>query len=176
MLNNDRKWNGFFAVAALLMMSFAMIFTMPVAHADDDDGGSRMKSGKSSLVVNAKWKEECGSCHIAYPPRFLRAESWRAVMDGLDKHFGSDASVDAATAKEISEFLVKNASVKARKSADGKEPPLRITDTRWFRSEHRKEAKYVGKDMRVKSLADCGGCHAKAASGSFAEGEIRMPK
>lgn len=174
MLNNHEKLNWTLVAVVLLMLNFAM----PAAHADDDEDGSRnaRKGGKQSLVVNAKWKDECGSCHIAYPPRFLRAESWRAVMSGLDKHFGSDASVDAATAKEISEFLVKNASNKARKSADGKEPPLRITDTRWFQSEHRKESKYVGKDKRVKSLADCGGCHAYAASGSFAEGDIRIPK
>ncbi len=30
-------------------------------------------------------------------------------MSGLDKHFGSDASLDAATAREISGFLEQNA-------------------------------------------------------------------
>ncbi|MFZ2540800.1 MAG: diheme cytochrome c [Gallionella sp.] len=174
MLNNYRSYRWSLAIKLFVGVALMMNIAMTTAQADED--GGRLKSSKRPQVSNAKWKDECGSCHIAYPPRFLRAESWRAVMSGLDKHFGSDASVDAETASEISKFLVTNASNKARKSADGKEPPLRITDTRWFQSEHRKEKAYVGKDRRVKSLADCGGCHSYAASGSFAEGDIRMPK
>ena len=44
---------------------------------------------------NAKWKAECGSCHVAYPAQLLPATSWQRLMKGLDKHFGTDASVDA---------------------------------------------------------------------------------
>ena len=160
---------------AVLLMSVAMT---PV-HADDDDdddeGGSSSRKGGVPMVTNAKWKEECGSCHMAYPPRFLSAESWRAMMAGLDKHFGSDASVDAATATEIGDFLEKNASAKHRIASSGSEPPLRITETRWFQSEHRKVADRIWKDPKVKSPSNCAACHTKADSGSFSERDIKIP-
>jgi hypothetical protein len=31
----------------------------------------------------AGWHSECGSCHVAYPPRLLEAASWRTIMQGL---------------------------------------------------------------------------------------------
>src|SRR3989337_1002965 len=164
-LGNSR-WS--FAIAVLLMS-----IAVSPAHADDDaDDDRSSKNGRKPLASNAKWKEECGSCHMAYPPRFLSAESWRAMMSGLDKHFGSDASLDAAAATEIGGFLEKNASTKQRRSSTGNEPPLRITETRWFRSEHRK-VENSWKDPRVKSLANCAACHTQAASGSFRERAIR---
>jgi len=192
MLNIHKNSCWPIAIAVLLMS-----ITMIPAHADDDDDDSgrsmsstkytaqagdtdaqNRRGGKSignSLDINAKLKDECGSCHMVYPPRFLSAQSWRAVMAGLDKHFGSDASVDAAAAAEIGDFLVQNASTKKRTSASGIEPALRITETRWFQSEHRKmDSKW--KDPRVKSSANCAACHTRAESGSFKERDIKVPK
>ena len=63
---------------------------------------------------NEKWKTECGACHVAYPPQLLPPSSWKAVMAGLDRHFGTDASLDAATATEITAFLEKNAGRERR--------------------------------------------------------------
>jgi hypothetical protein len=128
------------------------------------------------LASNAKWKEECGACHLAYPPRFLSADSWRAMMSGLDKHFGSDASLDAAAATEIGDFLEKNASTRQRDSSRGGEPLLRISETRWFKSDHDEVAAHIWKDPRVKSPSNCAACHTKADSGSFNENEIKMPR
>lgn len=194
MLNIRRNPRWPLAVAVLLMS-----IAVTAAHADDDDDDdedrgrsfaksaaqsgdsddqnrSGSKNGRKPLVSNAKWKDECGSCHMAYPPRFLSAESWRAVMAGLDKHFGSDATLDAAAATEIGDFLERNASTKQRLSSSGNEPPLRITETRWFQSEHRKVADRIWKDPQVKSPANCVACHPQADSGSFSERDIRMPK
>lgn len=170
---NDRR-NTRLPIAIVLLLISVM---MTAVYADDDADEHRVSSKKSRkpLVINAKVKEECGSCHMVYPPRFLSAESWRAVMAGLGKHFGSDASVDAATATEIGDFLVQNASTKQRKSSNGIEPALRITETRWFQSEHRKvENKW--KDPRVKSAANCVACHTQADSGSFRERDLKVPK
>ena len=47
----------------------------------------------------AVYTQECGSCHLAFPPNLLPKASWQSVMHGLDKHYGSDASLDAATQK-----------------------------------------------------------------------------
>lgn len=168
-IHGNSRWP--FAIAVLLMS-----VAVTPAHADDDDDDDRgSKNGRKPLVVNARWKDECGSCHMAFPPRFLSAESWRAMMGGLDKHFGSNASVDAADAAEIGGFLEKNASSGNRMSSKGSEPPLRITETRWFQSEHRKVADRW-KDPRVKSPANCAACHTRADSGSFGERDIKVPR
>ena len=66
------------------------------------------------VATNPTWQAECSTCHVAYPPRLLPRESWRAVMSGLDKHFGSDASLDPATAREIGTFLDQNAGRNTR--------------------------------------------------------------
>lgn len=137
-----------------------------LAYADDDEG-------PALVAHNAKWKAECGSCHIAFPPRLLPADAWRAVMSGLDKHFGSDASLDAPTAREISDFLEKNSGRKHQSSA---KPLLRITESRWFIHEHREVSDRAWKNQKIKGPANCAACHTQAESGSYRERDIRIPK
>jgi len=112
--------NKFFRMLAVALL--AMGVTMSAAQADDDGGGKygEKPSGKyggenrgkplQPAQINAKFQQECAPCHIAYSPGLLPAESWRKVMSGLDKHFGSDASLDEQDNKEITAFLVNNAS------------------------------------------------------------------
>ena len=57
----------------------------------------------------AAWREECGSCHVPYPAWALPATSWGAVMGGLEKHVGTDASLDAAVAAEMGHSLASHA-------------------------------------------------------------------
>jgi hypothetical protein len=103
------------------------------------------------VPLNPAYQAECGSCHVAYPPQLLPAASWRQLMAGLDKHFGSDASLEPALGKEIEQFLAAHAG----RRRGGTE--LRITETRWFRKEH----------GEVKNPADCGACHAGAEKGIY---------
>ncbi len=118
-----------------------------------------------------KWKEECGSCHLAYPPRFLSAESWRKLMAGLDKHFGDNASLDPKVNQEILDFLVRNAGSGDRYSAAS----LRISDTPWFTRKHREVPSRAWTDPAVKSRANCAACHVNAANGDWSEHGVRMP-
>ena len=121
----------------------------------------------------AKWGAECGACHVAYPPQFLPAATWRRIMSGLDKHFGSDASLDAATTTQIQAYLVEHAGSRWRRDDP---PSLRISETSWFRHEHNHEMDpAVFKDPRVKSAANCGACHVDAARGNFSEENVRIP-
>ena len=152
-----------FAVAMLLMAA-----AMSVAYADDDDDDYKFN------VNNATWKSECGACHVAYPPGLLPAESWRAIMSGLARHFGSDASLDAASAHEITAFLEKNADTGKHELSD--KPLLRITETRRFKSEHSEIAARHWKNPKVKSRANCGACHTTADSGDFSEGNVKIPR
>jgi hypothetical protein len=105
------------------------------------------------------YRAECGSCHVAYPPQLLPAASWRALMTRLDRHFGVDASLDAKLQADIGRFLETNAG--RRSAAPGAEP--RITETPWFRREHR------GEIPPGQNPANCGVCHARAEDGYYDE-------
>lgn len=161
------EYRNFFCMLA--SVAFLTGGLMSVAQAEDDDDDEHM-----STATNAKWQAECSACHVAYPPRLLPAESWRAVMSGLDKHFGSDASLDAPAAREIGDFLDKNAGRRSQTSS-GK-PTLRITETRWFRHEHDEVSDRVWKSTKVKSPANCAACHMQAERGNFSEHNIRIPR
>lgn len=154
------------ALVAVILLTGGM---MSLAHAEDDDDDEHMPAAN-----NALWQTECGSCHVAFPPRLLPAESWQAVMSGLDKHFGSDASLDAPSAREIGAFLDKNAGRNRHMKSD--KPLLRITETRWFVREHDEVPGRVWKNPKVKSAANCAACHTKAESGSYRERDIRIPR
>lgn len=124
-------------------------------------------------VSNPTWQAECGSCHLAYPPRLLPAASWRALMDDLGRHFGTDASVDPATATTIRAFLETNAG---RARSPGDEATLRITQTRWFVREHREVAARTWHGASVRSAANCAACHTGAEAGRFSEHDVRIPR
>lgn len=124
---------------------------------------------------NPAWQEECGSCHLAYPPRFLSAASWQRVMGGLGDHFGTDASIEPAVAKEITAWLIAN----SRKPKAGKPepipPPLRITETRWFVGEHDEVSAARFRSPAVGGAANCAACHRTADQGNFSERNIKLP-
>lgn len=146
---------------------------MSVAQADDDEEEEH-KGRHRAVATNAAWQAECGSCHVAFPPRLLPAASWREMMSGLDKHFGTDASLEAPVAQEIGAFLEKNAGSR-RQDTEGK-PLLRISETRWFVREHDEVPARTWSNPLVKSAANCAGCHTKAEQGDYRERNIRMPK
>jgi nitrate/TMAO reductase-like tetraheme cytochrome c subunit len=149
-----------FLTAALLATAAAS-----PAHAD----------GQRTAVRNPAYQQECSACHVAYPPQFLSAASWRAVMDGLDKHFGSDASLEPAAHAEILRYLEAYAG--RRDTAAAGKPQLRITETRWFVHEHSEELPAnVWKNPAVKSAANCMACHTVADKGDFSERSLRLPK
>lgn len=154
----------------MLALAVSLGGVAAVAHADDDDheGGSRVAAS------NANWQAECGSCHVAFPPRMLPAASWREMMAGLDRHFGTDASIEPAVAQEIGAFLEKHAS--KRKQEPTAKPLLRISEMRWFVREHDEVPDRVWKNPLVKSPANCAVCHTQAESGDYRERNIRMPK
>lgn len=118
------------------------------------------------------WLDECGSCHVAYPPSMLTADNWRRMMDGLDKHFGANASLDAASAAKIAAFLERNASTRGERNASN---TLRITDTRWFAHKHDEVSPATWRDPKVKSAANCVACHTDTDSGLYKERNIVMP-
>lgn len=135
----------------------------------ESEGGSR-------VPLLPKYVQECAACHVAYPAGFLPAASWQRVMGGLNKHYGTDASLDDATAREISAWLKANAGTYKRVN---EEPPHdRITQSAWFLRKHREGEvpANVWKRASVGSPSNCSACHTNASKGNFSEHEVRIPK
>lgn len=120
-----------------------------------------------------KYQQECGACHVAYPPDLLPAASWQRIMNTLDKHFGADASLDAVTGKELLDWLNANAGGKRARQSP---PEDRITRAPWFVREHDEVAAVTWKLPAVKSAANCAACHTKAEQGDYRERNIRIPR
>jgi hypothetical protein len=121
----------------------------------------------------ASYEAECASCHMAYPPALLSEQSWKNVMSSLSKHFGTDASVDAKTQAELTNWLIKNAATRQKYSETA--PENRITKTSWFIRKHDEVRPDVWKRAGIKSPANCSACHIDAANGIFSEKNIKIP-
>lgn len=117
--------------------------------------------------------QECAACHLAYPPGMLPAPSWQRIMSGLDKHFGTDASLDTATTQQLAAWLRAHAGTYKRVR---EEPPQdRITRTAWFERKHRQIQSATWNLASVKSAANCAACHTGATRGDFNEHNIQFP-
>jgi mono/diheme cytochrome c family protein len=140
-----------------------------LAAAAQADGGRQMP-----LNMPKAYAQECGSCHTAYPPGLLPAQSWQRLMSGLERHYGTDASIDAKTLNELSGWLQAHAGTYKRVT---EAPPQdRITRAAWFERKHRKVEAAVWQLPSVKSAANCGACHAGADRGRFDDDDLRLPE
>jgi hypothetical protein len=117
---------------------------------------------------------ECASCHMAYPPGLLGQTNWQNIMSGLDKHFGTDASLDTKTQTEITQWLITNAATRQKYSAFA--PENRATQSAWFIREHREINAEVWTRDGVKSRSNCMACHVDAIKGIFNDDNVRIPK
>lgn len=121
-----------------------------------------------------QYRQECASCHVAYPPGLLPAASWQRLMNGLGRHFGTDASLDAAATKEIAVWLAANAGTSRR--AREAPPQDRITRSAWFVREHDEVPAAAWQRPAVRSAANCTACHPQADQGDFDEHRVRLPR
>jgi len=152
------------------------------------EGGGSMRGGGLpgvAAVSDATYQSECGSCHMAYPPGLLPARSWVQILGGLDDHYGDVASLPPETIQTLARYLVPNAadtrpdhrlSARIAASVAPDQVPLRILDVPWLRHEHGEiPDRWVQANTEVRSLSRCEACHTGAATGSFREGEVRIP-
>ncbi|MBI1889478.1 MAG: diheme cytochrome c [Burkholderiales bacterium] len=121
-----------------------------------------------------KYQQECAACHLAYPPGMMPSASWQRIMNNLPRHFGTDASLDAATVKELSTWLNVNAGTYKRVAEAP--PEDRITRSAWFIRKHDEVPAATWKLAAVKSASNCAACHTRANQGDFNERFIRLPR
>jgi hypothetical protein len=125
----------------------------------------------SAVPVSPTYRQECASCHLAYPPGLLPAASWQRLMSDLPHHFGVDASLEPSAAQEVSTWLSAHAArTRERPAAD------RITRTAWFAHEHHEVPDSAWQRSAIKSPANCAACHAQADQGDFDEHRVRIPR
>lgn len=122
----------------------------------------------------AHYRNECSACHMAYPPGFLPAASWKHTMGALDTHYGSDASLDAATVQSIGQWLAGQAGTYKR--AGEITPDHRITTSAWFERKHREVPAATWKRASIRSKANCVACHTQAEQGNFDDNAVRIPR
>lgn len=115
----------------------------------------------------AKYVEECGSCHVPYPPQRMTQAGWETQMRNLKQHYGTDASVDETAHKAISTYLMANASTKEKNAPT--EATARLTKTRWFIKEH------GAIPPKGQSFSNCSGCHTQAEKGDYSERTLKPP-
>lgn len=122
----------------------------------------------------AAYVQECGACHVPYPADLLAASSWQRLMAGLPRHFGTDASLDAATANRISDWLASHAGT-GRRVTDAP-PQDRISRSPWFVRKHREVPTATWNAPAVKSAVQCAACHPRADQGNYDEDDVRIPR
>lgn len=160
------------------------IITIPVVFSDDDWDEYRQKSTGVANVNNATYKEECGSCHMAYPAGLLPSASWQKMMLNLENHFGDNAEIDTDANKIISEYLLANGADRSEYRRSRKimntlglnSVPERITEIPYIKHEHDEiPTKMVVDNKEVRSFSHCNACHSKAEQGQFDEDNVRIP-
>lgn len=136
------------------------------------------------LADNAQWREECGSCHLAFHPSLLPARSWQKLMAQQGQHFGTDLALDADVSAAVLAFMVNNAAehsnreaaFKINRSIKAEVTPLRITETPYWVGKHREIADAVWRSPKVKSKANCAACHLDAEAGTFEDAAMQIPR
>ncbi|TXK24739.1 cytochrome C [Ottowia sp. GY511] len=138
------------------------------AHADDHR--------RLAVPLPRAYVQECAGCHMAYPPGLLPAASWRRMMGRLDEHYGSDASIDEATVRQLSEWLQTHAGTSKRVRAEPPPPDDRITRSEWFARKHDEIAPATWRRASIRSAANCMACHPGAERSDFDDDAVRVPK
>lgn len=136
-------------------------------------------------VHNDTYSEECGACHVVYPPGLLPSASWRKLLaaDALADHFGDNAELDDDVRKKILTFLVNNGADKSYYKRSRKimaslkgAAPLRITEVPYIRDKHEEIPEHLIKgNPKVKSLSFCNACHQQISKFRFDEDTVNIP-
>ena len=159
-------------VAALFVVTAAVLWTLNL------QPGLGVPIGK----VDPVYAEECGACHTVYHPSLLPKAAWRALITGLDNHFGENAGLDAETAARLTDYLTANAAETADtlpanrlRRVDAAEP-FTITATPFWKRRHADIADAIFASKAVGGRGHCEACHADARSGRFHPANIAIPK
>jgi cytochrome b len=143
---------------------------------------ARPALGVPAGPLDPTYAQECGSCHMAYPPSLAPSPRWIAIMDGLPNHFGEDATLEPVVMSPIRAYLTMNAAEKwdtrAAQELQGSNPldPLRLTATPFWIRMHQGIPESVFKSRAVGAKGACEKCHSDASTGRFDPQDIHVPE
>jgi len=167
--------------------AISVVLAMPLVWGDDDEGhehkGGWFKGVSSDVkpVRNELYKQECASCHMAYQPGLLPADSWRKLISSLDNHFGENAELGVDEMHAILAYLEANAGEAdglGRSAAFARTSPkgsIRITESRYFLRKHREVPKRFLANQQIGSFSNCVACHRSADKGIYNEHDVNIP-
>ncbi|MBL7003112.1 MAG: diheme cytochrome c [Gammaproteobacteria bacterium] len=164
----------YISIVSAVTLSLGLL-SIPVVWSDSE---------RFSSSFNSNYKEECGSCHIAFPAGLLPERSWSKILNNLDDHFGDNAELDEDSLKQINNFLSNNSSDKSSyrkaskfsRSIPRNKTLIRITDIPYFKHEHDEiPMQMIVNNPKVKTLSRCEACHSGAEKGRFDEDDINIP-
>jgi cytochrome b len=142
---------------------------------------ARPALGVPAGLLDPTYAQECGSCHMAYPPSLAPSWRWIAILADLSDHFGEDASLEPDVAARIRAYLTKNSAEKWDTRAahelqrSNPEDPLRLTATPFWTRVHRQIPDAVFRSKAVRAKGACNACHTDASTGRFDPQKIEIP-
>lgn len=167
---------------------FAVMIAAALAAGAADDRFRKPTPDSTMGFVPARdplYLKECGTCHFAYSPGLLPARSWVRQLERMERHFGETIKLDAQTRAHLGDYLTKNAAdvspfegsrtlMERIRPAD---TPYRFSHVPLLREMHTViwEVINTKNKVKVRSLANCGACHQRAAEGSFGNDELYIP-
>lgn len=126
------------------------------------------------------YQRECGACHVAYPPSALPAKSWATLLEGLDDHFGEDATLDQDDLKVITHWVLRQSQrtkrdkLSAFAASVSKTNPLQVTQSAQWLAVHSDISSDRFSTAPVNSPANCQACHQDAKEGVVGRGFRRV--
>lgn len=163
-------------LAAVTLAIIAVVVVPGIIHAVRLPG-----LGVPSAPLDPVYAKECGACHTAYHPSLAPAATWRAVVAGLDDHFGDNASLDGPVVARLLSYLAANsAEYWDTRAANGLRTPsvtapLRITASPAWQRIHGDIAETAFNTKAVGGAFNCAACHRDASRGLFAPQAIAIP-
>jgi hypothetical protein len=152
-------------------------------HREREEHAEKGREDSVAAVINPQYRETCGGCHFAYPPALLNADSWSALIDQADDHFGENLGLDSARTDALKQYLTANAAENssgeiARDIARdlGKQVVQRITEVPEIRHEHRKIDAAVFARPSIGGFGNCVACHPNADRGCFNDDDVIIPR
>ena len=172
------------AIFAGWWFSYALPHYLTLTRDKADYSAAQVAFVGPHLPDDPQWREECGSCHLAFHPNLLPARSWRKLMAEQDRHFGADLALDAQTRQALLAFMESHAAenstteaaFKINRSLKNGATPLRITETPYWIKKHKGITESDWRLPQVKSKANCAACHQDAEAGTFEDAAMRIPK
>jgi len=173
----------------LIQLITTLLFCLLTAHtimADHDSQERSFQKNDVQPVLNSLYKEECGSCHFAYPPSLLPGRSWAKLISksNLQNHFGEGLEIDEFERSQILKYLKNNSaekssyrrSKKIMRQISNTEIPMRISETKYIKKKHRKiPGRLIAENSEVESLSNCDSCHKEADKGIFDDDTVLIP-